>query len=274
MKTEIKSEKKHTAHVSKEKKNLVEEIKNLLKEKRTCLIVSIKNIPASQFQEITKKLRGKAIIKVPRKNLIFKALEFSEEEKLRELEPKIKENIALLFSDEDSFKLAAEIIRNKSPARANPGQEAPEDIEVPEGPTDLLPGPAMSELSSVGIKIQIEKGKISIKEAKIVAKKGEKISQAVADVLTKLDIKPFYISLIPLAAYDSKEKKVYLNIDINIEKNINNLKEAYSKALPFAVEIGYVSKDTIRLLIQKAGRHELALKNLTDNTPQKNEGGN
>jgi ribosomal protein L10 len=100
MKTEIKSEKKHTAHVSKEKKNLVEEIKNLLKEKRTCLIVSIKNIPASQFQEITKKLRGKAIIKVPRKNLIFKALEFSEEEKLRELEPKIKENIALLFSDE------------------------------------------------------------------------------------------------------------------------------------------------------------------------------
>jgi hypothetical protein len=36
------------------------------------------------------------------------------------------------------------------------------------------------------IKIQIEKGKISIKEAKIVAKKGRKISQAVADVLTKV----------------------------------------------------------------------------------------
>ncbi len=270
----MKTEKKHTAHVSEEKKNLVEEIKNLLKEKRTCLVVSIKNIPASQFQEITKKLRGKAIIKVPRKNLIFKALKFSGEEKLKELEPKIKENIALLFSDEDSFKLAAEIIRNKSPARASPGQEAPEDIEIPEGPTDLMPGPAMSELSSVGIKIQIEKGKIAIKEAKIVAKKGEKISQAVADVLTKLDIKPFYISLIPLAAYDSKEKKVYLNIDINIEKSINNLKEAYSKALPFAVEVGYVSKDTIRLLIQKAGRDELVLKTLTDNIPQKNEGGN
>jgi len=263
----------HIAHVSKEKKNLVEELTSLLKEKKTCLIVSIKNIPASQFQEITKKLRGKAIIKVPRKNLIFKALEFSGEEKLKELESKIKDNIALLFSDEDCFKIAAEIIRNKSPARANPGQEAPEDIEVPEGPTDLMPGPAMSELGAVGIKIQIDKGKISIKETKIVAKKGEKISRAVADVLTKLDIKPFYISLLPVAAYDSKEKEVYLNIDINIEKNINNLKEAYSKSLPFAVEIGYTCKDTISFLLQKAERQRLALEKLS-NTPQTNEGGN
>jgi large subunit ribosomal protein L10 len=259
------------AHVSAEKKRLVEEIVRLMKEKKTLLIVSIKNIPASQFQEMTKKLRGKAIIKVPRKNLIFKAIEFSNEKELLGLETKIKDNIALIFSDEDCFKLAAEIIKNKSPARAMPGQEAPEDIEVPEGPTDLTPGPAISELGAVGIKVQIEKGKLSIKEAKIVAKKGEKISQAVADVLTKLDIKPFYISLVPVAAYDSKEKRVYLNININVEETLKNLKEAYSRVLPFAVEIGYYSRETIKFLLQKAERYKLAIEKLSNNIPQKSE---
>jgi len=111
---------------------------------------------------------------VPRKNLILRAIKDSGEENAKQIEIKIKENVAIIFSDIDCFELAAELVKNKSPAKASPGQEACEDIEVPAGPTDLMPGPAISELGSVGIQIQIDKGKISIKEAKIVVKKGEK----------------------------------------------------------------------------------------------------
>ena len=42
----------------------VKELAELIKTKRTALIASIKDLPASQFQEIGKKLRGKAIVKV------------------------------------------------------------------------------------------------------------------------------------------------------------------------------------------------------------------
>jgi len=246
-------------HVSEIKKETVKELISLIKEKRTILIASIKNIPASQFQEISKKLRGKAIVKVPKKNLIFRALEHSGEGKLKEIEEQIKENVAVLFSDMDCFELAAELVKNKTPAKAKAGQEAPEDIEIPAGPTELVPGPAISELGALGIQIQIDKGKITIKEPKIVAKKGAKISSGAADIMNKLDIKPFTISLIPLAGYDSHEKKLYLEIKIDREKAIEELKKAFGKALPFAVSIGYACTDTISFLIQKAGRHEKAI---------------
>lgn len=257
------------AHVSEGKKKVVKEITELIKKNRSFLIVSVKNIPASQLQEMTKKLRGRAVVKIPRKNLIIRAIEMSGEAEAKKIGVELKDNIAILFSDMDCFELAAELVKNKSPAKANPGQEAPEDIEIPAGPTDLLPGPAISELGAVGIQIQIDKGKISIKEAKIVAKKGQKITPAVADVLSKLDIKPFSISLVPLMGYDAKEKKCYMNIEINVEKTLAELKKAYGKVLPFAVEVGYTCKDTISFLLQKAGRHELALTNLTNKPEEK-----
>ena len=266
----MKKETKKT-HVSPVKKETVKELASLIKEKRTILIASIMNIPASQFQEISKKLRGKAVVKVPKKNLIFRALDSSEDEKLKKIEEQIKDNVAILFSDMDCFELAGELVRNKTPAKAKAGQEAPEDIEIPAGPTELVPGPAISELGALGIQIQIEKGKINIKEPKIIAKKGQKISSGAADIMNKLDIKPFTISLVPLAGYDNHEKKLYLDIKIDREKTLEELKRAFGKALPFAVQIGYVCKDTISFLIQKAGRHEKAIEKLANiQTPEVN----
>jgi large subunit ribosomal protein L10 len=260
-----------STHVSEIKKETVKELNDLIKKKKTMLIASIKNIPASQFQEISKKLRGKAVVKVPKKNLILRAIENAKNESLNRIEESIKENVAVLFSDMDCFELSAELLRNKTPSKAKAGQEAPEDIEIPAGPTELVPGPAISELGALGIQIQIDKGKILIKEAKILVKKGQKISGGAADVMNKLDIKPFSISLIPLAGYDFHDKKLYLDIKIDREKTLEELKKAFGKALPFAVQIGYISSDTIKFLIQKAGRHELAIKNLTNTqTPEVN----
>lgn len=253
----------------------VKELSELIKSKRSILIASIKNIPASQFQEIGKKLRGKAVIKVPKKNLIFMALNHSksikesEKDKIKE---QIQDSVAILFSDLDCFDLALELVKNKSPAKAKVGQEAPEDITIPAGPTDLVPGPVISELGALGIQIQIEKGKILIKEPKIIAKKGEKISQGAADLMSKLDIKPFSIGFIPLSAFDTKEEKLYQEIKIDREKTIEDLKYAYGKALPFAIQIGYICSETIKLLIQKAGRNEKALNNFLENKEEvKNE---
>ncbi len=243
------------------KKNIksVEDLKKLIETKRTILIASIKNLPASQFQEISKKLRNKAVVKVPKKNLISMAFEASEKEKVKKLGEQVKDSVAILFSDLDAFELASELLNNKTPAKAKPGQEAPEDIEVQAGPTDLVPGPAISELGSLGIQIQIEKGKISIKEPKIIAKKGEKISQGAAEIMNKLDIKPFSIGFIPLCAFDNEEGKFYSELKIDREETLKELKTAYGKAIPFSVEIGYTNEETIRFLIGKAGRHGKAL---------------
>ncbi|SRR3989338_1859 len=250
--------------VSKRKIDIVKEISDLLNKKRTILIASIKNLPASQFQEIGKNLREKAIVKVLKKNLVIRAIENSKDENLKKIKNYVKEDVAFLFSDIDSFELAAELIEKKSPSSAKAGQEAPEDIEVQEGMTDLVPGPAISELGALGIKIQIDKGKIGIKESKVIVKKGQTISEAAASIMNKLDIKPFSVGFVPLSAYDTKERKLYVEIKINKEEMLNEMKNAFSKSLALAVErLNYISQDTIKLLIVKAARNEKALKNIS-----------
>ena len=133
----------------------------------------------------------------------------------------------------------------------------------------MVPGPAISELGALGIPIQIKEGKIEIKESKIIAKKGEKIKQNAADMMNKLGIKPFEIGFIPIAGFDLKNGKLYSDIKIDRKGTLEKLKSAYGKALPFAVEIGYPSKDTIKFLIGKAGRHGRALEKLGNNVGRK-----
>ena len=251
--------KKITTHVSDEKKKSVSELAELAKSKKTILVASIKNIPSAQYQEIVKKLRGKAVVKVPKKSIIFRALDGSDGGEVKKLKEQIKDSSAILFSDMDSYELAGELLNSRNPAKAKAGQEAPEDIEVPAGPTELVPGPAISELGALGIQIQIDKGKINIKEPKVIAKEGEKISQGAADLMGKLDIKPFSVGFTPLAAFDTQEKKLYLEIKINKEETLEELRAAFGKALPFAVDIGYTTEDTIKFIIGKAGMHEKAL---------------
>jgi large subunit ribosomal protein L10 len=258
MKQELKREKP----IPELKIKLVKELSDLIKNKKTILISSIKNLPASQFQEIGKKLRNKAVIKVPKKNLFLRAIDGLKDKDIEKIKEQFKDSNAILFSDLDAYELAGELLRNKSPAKAKPGQEAPMDIEIPAGPTDLVPGPAISELGAVGLQVQIEKGKISIREPKVIVKEGEKISQPAADIMAKLDIKPFSIGFIPLSAFDNSTKKLYLDIKINTEEAVEKLKEAYGKSLAFAVERGYASPETIKFLLGKAGMHEKALSNL------------
>ena len=256
------------AHVSEAKKKVVGDLTNLIKNKKTILIASIKSIPGSQFQEISKKLRGKAIVKVPKKNLIFRALDDSSNEVIKKLKEKIVGSVAILFSDIDAFELGAELMQNKSPVKAKPGQEANEDIVIQAGPTDLMPGPAISELGALGIQIQIDKGKITIKESKTITKEGEKISENAADLMNKLDMKPFSVGFTPLAAFDAEANKLYTEINIDKEGTLAELKIAFGRALPFAVEIGYLSKDTIGFMLGKAAAHANKLNRVITGEPE------
>ena len=262
---------KRQVPIPERKLKTVKELSELLKGKKTVLIASIKNLPASQYQKIKKKLRGKAIIKVPKKNLLFRAIDSVKDGDIIKLKDYFKESTAILFSDLDSYKLAAELLKNKSPAKAKPGQEAPIDIEVEAGSTDLLPGPAISELGAVGLEVQIEKGKITIKKSKVIVKEGQPISQAAVDIMNKLDIKPFSIGFIPLTAYDNEIKKLYLEIKIDSEQVIRDIKESYSKSLAFAVEIGYVNSETLSFLLSKAASYERVLTALIKSEPKAEE---
>ncbi|MEM4230277.1 MAG: 50S ribosomal protein L10 [Candidatus Pacearchaeota archaeon] len=241
------------------KKKKVNEIQKLIKENNCIIIASIKSLPSKQFHAIKKELRDKGEVRVFKKSTILRALELSEKKNLQNLKNYIQENIAFIFSKLDPFELSAILSEKKSPVKAKTGQIAEEDIAIEPGPTEFVPGPIISELGALGIKIAVEEGKITVKERKVIVKKGEKISENAATIMAKFDIKPFFVGLIPLVAYDKINDKIYENIKVDKESTLKEFKELYNKTLAFAVKINYPCKETIKYLIMKALAHEKAL---------------
>jgi len=249
--------------VSDKKKALVRELAKLMDLNRTILISSALNIPSALFQKIRKSLRGKAEIRIIKKNLGIKALDECKKHGVKEMEKYVEASTAFVFSNSDPYELAAIFIENKQPAFAKAGQIAPNDLIIEKGPTDLPAGPAISELSGAGLKVGVEGGKIAVKEAKVLVKKGDVIPKSAADVMQKLEIMPFTIEISVKAAYDSTDKIIYTNIVVDREGFTKKLKGAYSSAYNFAVNLGYACKDTIKQLIERAEREALAMQKLT-----------
>ena len=241
---------------------IVSELADKMKKSRTILIASTRGLPSSQFHEIKKNLRGKAVVRVAKKTAVLRAIDSVGKASLDKIKDNIGADIALFFSELDPFALSGLLADNKSAARAKAGDIAPEDVNVEPGPTNLIPGPAISELSGVGLKVAVEGGKLAIKLPRTIVKAGEAIKENVASVMAKLDIKPMKVGFEPVAAYDKEDDKVYVGIKIDKKKTYEDLKEMIRKALGFAVARGYVTKETVSLFIAKAGREEIAMNNL------------
>ena len=257
----VKQEKREKP-VPEQKIKLVDEIAKKITSSNTIFIASIKGLPASQFQKIKKKMSGKAEVVMAKKSILFRAIDKTGKEKLQELKEIITADTCLMFSKLDAFALASELIDNQSPAKAKIGDIAPEDIHIEAGPTDLIPGPAISELGSVGLKVAVENGKLSIKESRVVVKAGETINAKVAGVLGKLNISPMRVGFIPVGAYDAEDDTIYRNIKIDKAGALDELRTSIGKALGFAVNIGYTVKETISYFISKAAMEEKALEKI------------
>lgn len=270
----IKEKKK----VPEYKKKQVERIEKLIQKNRTFMLVSTKGLPSKQFQAIRKKLRGKAEIIVAKKSITLKAIDACQKGSLNRLKKLVDRDYALMFSNLEAFELAGILVEEKSEAAAKMGDTIEEDINVEAGPTDLIPGPVISEFGALKIPVQVEDGKIAIKQAKTILKRGEKVTPEAASIMLKLDIKPMEVGFQPIGAYDSKEDKVYEEIKIDKKGTLKELKTLFVKVKGFALAVGYVTKETLSLLIVKANSEEKIIADLikttkdeTQQAEQKNE---
>jgi len=265
------AEQKQEAQVSEEKIAIIKELVELMKNKNTIMFASIKGLPAAQFQKIKKSLGKEVNIKVIKKRALIRAIDESGKEDLQKLKEYAKEDIAILISDSDAFELSETLSKNTSPVKAKTGQEAQDDIEIEAGPTSLPAGPAVSELGSIGLTVKINNGKIEILEPRVVVKKGKIINEEVAGVLGKLDMTPFSVGFIPLVAFDSASGNVFTQLNVDKEGTINEMKNMFAKLRSFAVNLGYISAETIGMLLAKAGSHEKALSGLVNEDKAESE---
>lgn len=258
----VKAAKKPAAHAPEKKVKEVKELAEELKKYKTLMIISIKGVPSPQLQKIKKELRGKATVKIIKKNIMLRAIDEAKIPEMQELKEHVQADCALGLSDDDAFELAGWLAENRSPVSAKEGQEVTEDIKIEPGPTDLMPGPDISALGNVGLKVAVEQGKISIKAPHTILKVGDKVTSDIAAVLQKLDIKPFMVGLNPAVIYDSVAKKVYVGVKIDKDQALSDLITAKTKALGLAQSLGIITKDTIGYLLAKANAEMQALEKL------------
>ncbi|MBP7411249.1 MAG: 50S ribosomal protein L10 [Methanoculleus sp.] len=243
----------YTHHLPRWKKEEVDAIKRGVEEHTLVGVVDMYGIPASQVQHIRRNLRGTATVKMARNTLIEHALtELGGS--VEALKEHAEGQSALIFTDENPFKLFKLLEKTKTKMAAKPGETAPEDVVVPKGPTSFKPGPIVGELQQVGIPAAIEGGKVKIRETKTVVKKGEVISKKVADALVKLGIKPMDVGLVLQAAYYRNTVFTPDLLAIDEEAYANNIALAARQAFNLSVNAAIPTPTTIGAIIGRAVR--------------------
>jgi len=241
--------KKGREEIKPEKIKDVEDLANLINSYSVVGILDLYKTPASVLQTTKTILRGRAVIKVTKKNIMLRALEKANKESLKEFTEGYP---ALILTKEDPFKIYNFLQRKKVSAPAKPGDIPEEDIEVKAGPTDLMPGPAISTLTKVKIPAKVESGKIAVIRDKVVVKAGEKISLDVASALQLLKLKPMEIGLNVVVLEEKGIVYKGEQLFIDEKKVFNDFQIAIQTAFNLSINSGYPTKVTISLIITKA----------------------
>lgn len=250
-----------SAKVTKWKYEEVENLKNLLLEYPVVGIVNMEGMPAAQLQKIKRLLRENALIKMSKKSLMRHALEKAsrEERSLENLKEHVKGQPAFILSKINSFKLQKILEKNKANVPAKPNSIAPRDIIVQKGETPFPPGPVLGELQQVGIPTTVQGGKIAIKEDKVVARSGERISSMLAAALSRLGVAPVEVGLTLIATHEGGEIFLPEVLAVDEAKTISMLQEAYTKGVNLSINSGYITKGTAELAVYTAFNSALAL---------------
>jgi large subunit ribosomal protein L10 len=247
----------------------VEEIKKLLDEYNALGVANLQKVRAAQLQEMKKKLKDVANVRVLKNTLMKRALaDYKNKPDVGKLEPMLNGSNIYLFTNLSPFRLSLLLEKGRVKTAAKAGDMAAMDVIIPAGNTGLPPGPVISQLGAVGLPTRIEGGSVWINKDTMVAKKGDVIDVRLAGVLSKMNIKPVEVGLILKAVYEEGLILTAEQLHIDMDGFKKTLIEALSNALNLSLNAGYPTSETIPLLLQLAHRKAYSLA-LTAGIPTK-----
>ena len=249
---------RHTAHIPDWKVKDVQELVEMIKKSRVVGVVGVREIPADNMQQIRGSLRDNVEIKMVRNTIARRALEASIPE-IQPLADYIEDQTALIFSNDNPFKLNSLLQKSKKPMPIKAGARAPKDIVIEAGETSFSPGPMVGKLQAAGIPAAIKSGKVVINQKVTLAKEGEVVPAKTADILKTMEIFPRNVGLELRAAYENGLIFKSKDLAIDVQAQVSQLSMASAKAFSFAVEIGYATPSTIGPMLQKAQTRARAL---------------
>jgi large subunit ribosomal protein L10 len=217
-------------------------------------------VRATQLMTIRKKFRNEIKIRVIKNRVAQRAFEkLSNRPGLDYLSKELEGQCALLFTNISPFKLNLIFDKNKVFLPAKGGDIATKDIIIPAGNTGISPGPVLSEFKEANVSTKIDQGTIWVGKDTVVVRSGSIISQKLASLMSKLNIKPIEAGIsISLAIAEGLVLKEN-DLKINLTEYREEFARSFHEAVSLAIETSYSTVETITHLLVRAYQNATAL---------------
>jgi large subunit ribosomal protein L10 len=243
------------------KVKLYDDLQNLAKSYNVIALSKMTKVRSAQLMSIRKKFRNDIKILTIKNKVAQRSFEkiFDDVKGLEFLNHELEGQCALMFTNISPFKLNLTFDKNKIFLAAKGGDIAPNELVIPAGNTGINPGPVLSEFKESKVPTKIDQGTIWVSKDTVVAKPGDVISQKLAALLSKLNIKPIEAGIAVNFAISEGLEFKEKDLKIVIEEYVQDLVRSYQEALALSVEATYFSKETMPLILIKAKQHAVSL---------------
>jgi large subunit ribosomal protein L10 len=244
----------------KKKRLLYQELQELPGTYDVIALSKMSKVRATQLMTIRKKFRNEIKIRVIKNRVAQRAFEkLSNLSGLDSLSKELEGQCALLFTHISPFKLNLIFDKNKVFLPAKGGDIATKDIIIPAGNTGISPGPVLSEFKEANVSTKIDQGTIWVGKDTVVVRSGSIISQKLASLMSKLNIKPIEAGIsVSLAIADGLVLKEN-DLKINLAEYREELTQSFHEAVSLAIETSYPTVETITRLLVRAYQNATAL---------------
>lgn len=244
----------------KKKRILYQELQELPGTYDVIALSKMSKVRATQLMTIRKKFRNEIKIRVIKNRVAQRAFEkLNNRPGLDYLSKELEGQCALLFTDISPFKLNLIFDKNKVFLPAKGGDIATKDIIIPAGNTGISPGPVLSEFKEANVSTKIDQGTIWVGKDTVVVRSGSIISQKLASLMSKLNIKPIEAGIsISLAIAEGLVLKEN-DLKINLAEYREELARSFHEAVSLAIETSYSTVETITHLLVRAYQNATAL---------------
>ena len=236
------------------KTQMYQQLQELPKKYNVLALVRMEKVRSSQLLPLRKKLQGEVEIISVKDKIAKIALEKTGIKGIEKLVDKLTGQCLFMFTNMSPFKLNVLLGKNKVMLGARGGDLASMDVVIPPKNTGIAPGPMLTDFKENGIPTKIDQGTIWIMRETIPVKKGEVISEKLAALLGKLDIKPIEAGIVLNSALEEGLVYAQEELIIDLEKFRNDMSQAHQEAISLSIEAAYITKDNIKQILAKASQ--------------------
>jgi large subunit ribosomal protein L10 len=238
----------------KKKTQMYQQLQELPKKYSVLALVRMEKVRGSQLLPLRKKLQGEVEIVSIKDKVAKLAFEKGGITGVDKLSEKIAGQCVFMFTNMSPFKLNILLGKNKVMLFARGGDTASMDVVIPPKNTGIAPGPMLTDFKENNIPTKIDQGTIWIMKETIPVKKGEPISEKLAGLLTKLDIKAIEAGIVLNSALENGLVYEQEEMIIDLEKFRNDLAQAHQEAISLSIEAAYITADNIEQVLAKAAQ--------------------